>query len=278
MNRIVAVLFILIYTTGNTTVASGNEQITLSQKEAMRIAKAQESFAKELRNVLGARADMILMDARLHLTGHLLTKKTPRDIKEIMVTYRNNVLHSRSVEQGIAIAAAFQKDLNRARKNYGIDPYVIVSILRVETTFGTTLGTDSVVSSLYTLYVMREERRRFAFTELIHFIAVSEREGIDPFEIKGSWAGAFGLPQFIPSSYRAYAVDGDGDGKVDLFSFPDAIASVANYLSRHRWEKDNRQALLRYNDWGFYADLVVEYAARVRLLYAKTFQKDFPLT
>lgn len=269
-----ALLFVLI---GSSSVF-GDDGVRASQREAMRIAKAHELFAKELRKTLGERADAILTDPRLTLTDHLLTKKTPRDIKEIVAIYRNNVLRSESVEDGIAIAAAFQKDLIRARKNYGVDPYTIVSILRVETTFGTTLGAESIVNSLYTLYVMREDRRKFAFTELIHFIAIADREGRDPFEVKGSWAGAFGLPQFIPSSYRAYAVDGDGDGKVDLFGFPDAIASVANYLSRHGWKHDQRRAILRYNNWGFYADLVTEYALRVRSLYAQTFQKDLPLT
>ncbi len=277
MKKLSAVLCILVYTMCASTALFAGEIIPISQKEAMRIAKAQESFAKELKRALGERADAILTDSRLTLTDHLLTKKTPRDVKEIMATYRNNVLHSESVENGISIAAAFQKDLTHARKTYGVDPYVIVSILRVETTFGTTLGTDPIVNSLYTLYVVREDRRKFAFTELIHFIAIADREGMDPFEVKGSWAGAFGIPQFIPSSYRAYAVDGDGDGKVNLFEFPDAIASIANYLSRHGWRHDNRRSILRYNNWGFYADLVTEYAARVRLLYAKTFNKEFPL-
>lgn len=274
----IAVLCILAYTMCMSTDVFGDDHIALSQKEAMRMAKAHESFGKELKNALGARADAILTDPRLALTEHPLIKKTPRDVSEIIAVYRKNVLAAESVGNGISIAAAFRDDLTKARKTYGVDPYVIVSILRVETTFGTTLGTESIVNSLYTLYVMREDRRKFAFTELVHFIAIADREGNDPFEVKGSWAGAFGLPQFIPSSYRAYAVDGDGDGKVNLFEFPDAIASVANYLSRHGWVRDNRHAILRYNNWGMYADLVMEYASRVRLLYARTLQKEFPLT
>lgn len=278
MTKTLAVLCILMSLLCAVPFALGAPGATLSQGEATQIAKAHNMFAKELRKALGARADTILMDPRLALTDELLTKKTPRDIAEIIATYRANVLNGESVENGIAIATAYREDFMRARKVYGVDPYVVVSILRVETAFGTVLGTDPIINSLYTLYVTREGRRKFALTELIHCVIIAEREGIDPFGINGSWAGAFGLPQFIPSSYRAYAVDGDGDGKVNLFEFPDAIASVANYLSRHQWKNNNRQALLRYNNWGFYADLVTEYAARVRLQYARMFQKDLPLT
>jgi len=98
-------------------------------------------------------------------------------------------------------------------------------------------------------------------------MVLSKAGGFDPLSIKGSWAGAFGLCQFVPSSYLHYAVDGNGDGRVDLFNVVDALASVANYLKRSGWEKENQEkkkkAIYAYNHCDNYVKAVLAYATAV---------------
>jgi membrane-bound lytic murein transglycosylase B len=126
--------------------------------------------------------------------------------------------------------------LKRARETYGVPEQFIVSIIGVETIYGRRMGSFRVVDALYTLGFEMPERAKFFRGELEQFLLLARDNGFDPLSIKGSFAGAMGLPQFIPTSYRKYAVDFDGDGKVDLWeSKADTIGSVANYLKQFGW-------------------------------------------
>lgn len=114
---------------------------------------------------------------------------------------------------------------------------VLVAIVGVETNYGLNTGSYRVIDALATLGFYYPKRSRFFSGELASFLRLVEEEGLPATEIKGSYAGAMGVGQFIPSSYRAYAVDFDGSGRRDLWrSLPDALGSVANYLSTHGWE------------------------------------------
>ena len=117
-----------------------------------------------------------------------------------------------------------------------VDPATVAAIVGVETYFGRIVGERSVLRSLATLGFDYPPRADFFRAELGEYLALALDEGWDLADVTGSYAGAMGLPQFIPSSYRAYAVDGDGDGRIDLFgSVPDVVASVDAYLERHGW-------------------------------------------
>lgn len=127
--------------------------------------------------------------------------------------------------------------LERAEREYGVAPEIIVAIIGVETRYGGNTGKYRVLDSLSTLAFGYPKRAKFFRKQLEEFLLLGREEGIDVLEAKGSYAGAMGMPQFIPSSYRAYAVDFDGDGKRDLLhSTADAIGSVANYFRRHGWK------------------------------------------
>ena len=129
--------------------------------------------------------------------------------------------------------------LERAEKEFGIPKEVITAILGVETDYGSIMGNYRVIDSLTTLGFDDPRRSKFFKSELIQFFILTRENNLDILNIKGSYAGAMGYGQFISSSYRAYAVDFDNDGYVDLFnSLEDAIGSTANYLKRHGWKKE----------------------------------------
>jgi len=127
--------------------------------------------------------------------------------------------------------------LARAEKEHGVPASVITAIIGVETFYGRITGKYSVLESVATLAFDYPPRSKFFKQELTEFLVLSHAEGWDMTQIKGSYAGAMGWPQFISSSYRNYAVDFDGDGQRDLLnSTEDAIGSVANYLKVHGWK------------------------------------------
>lgn len=159
--------------------------------------------------------------------------------------------------------------LKSIEASYGVPREVLVAIFRVETNLGRNLGQYRVFNSLLTLTVMVNRRSVWAGQELIDFLTLCKNNQTNPFSIKGSSTGAFGLCQFVPSSYLAYGTDGNGDGMVDLFEFSDAMASTANYLRSHGWhnQKTEKQfrAILAYNRCENYVKAVLAYSKHVKL-------------
>lgn len=153
--------------------------------------------------------------------------------------YRPIFIKQKRIDLGRQFVNEHSALLARASETYGVPVNVIAAIIGVETFYGRITGKYGVVESLATLAFDYPPRAKFFRSELSEFLVLSEAEGWDAGSVKGSYAGAMGLPQFISSSYRQYAVDFDGDGKRDLFgSSADGIGSVANYLARHGWVKD----------------------------------------
>lgn len=128
--------------------------------------------------------------------------------------------------------------LDAAADKYGIEPEVVAAILGMETRFGRYKGKDRVLDSLFTLATGYPKRADFFRRELGEFLLMCREERLNPTDVLGSYAGAFGATQFIPSSYRGYAVDADKDGRRDVWNTPaDIVGSVANYFSRHGWQR-----------------------------------------
>ena len=153
--------------------------------------------------------------------------------------YRAIFLDQKRINNGIKFWRTHQATLARAERSYGVPAAVIVAIIGVETRYGRITGRDPVLEALATLAFNYPRRAKFFRSELKHYLLLTREERIDPLSLQGSYAGAMGLAQFMPSSYRAYAVDFDNDGRRDLWHNPvDAIGSVAHYLSAHRWQAD----------------------------------------
>ncbi|HMM45695.1 MAG TPA: lytic murein transglycosylase B [Candidatus Macondimonas sp.] len=151
--------------------------------------------------------------------------------------YRALFLTPARIDGGVAFWQAHQTLLSEAEARYDVPAEIIVAIIGVETQFGRNLGRYRVLDALATLGFGYPKRGAFFLGELEHFIRLTREEQLDPRQTLGSYAGAMGMGQFIPSSYRAYAVDFDGDGQRNLWQPADAIGSVANYFARHGWKK-----------------------------------------
>jgi membrane-bound lytic murein transglycosylase B len=150
--------------------------------------------------------------------------------------YRPIFITDARIARGVDFWRQHEVALARAEQEYGVPASVIVSIIGVETFFGRNTGNYRVIDALSTLAFDYPARADFFRKELREFLLMSREEQLDPLTIKGSYAGAMGLPQFMPSSFRAYAVDFDGDGHINIWNDPDdAIGSVASYFQRHGW-------------------------------------------
>jgi membrane-bound lytic murein transglycosylase B len=151
--------------------------------------------------------------------------------------YRLRFLTRSSIRNGGKFLGRYSEIFRQAEIRFGIPPEIIVAIIGVETRYGKVTGRHRVLDSLATLALEYPRRSSYFLNELKTFLTLSADGILDPLEAKGSYAGALGIPQFMPSSYQHYAIDFDGDGRSDLISSAaDAIGSVAHYLNTHGWQ------------------------------------------
>ncbi|MBK5965780.1 lytic murein transglycosylase B [Thiocystis minor] len=149
--------------------------------------------------------------------------------------YRAKFLTEDTIANGAAFWRRHESALARAESRYGVPPEYVVAIIGVETRFGGFVGKTRIIDALATLAFAYPRRADYFAGELESFLIMTRDEGISPFQPRGSFAGAMGLGQFMPSSFHQYAVDFTGDGHRDLWNPEDAIGSVANYFKGHGW-------------------------------------------
>ena len=156
--------------------------------------------------------------------------------------YRQIFLTDKRINEGIDFWIENRELIASASKKYGVDEEFIVAIIGVETFYGRITGSYRIIDALVTLGFyypqdLSSDRSEFFSSEMMHFIKLANEENLPAGDITGSYAGAMGMGQFMPSSYREYAIDFDEDGNRDLWrSTPDVVGSVANYLHRHGWQ------------------------------------------
>ncbi|RTL47006.1 MAG: lytic murein transglycosylase B [Burkholderiales bacterium] len=180
--------------------------------------------------------------------------------------YRDRFIEPRRLEAGVAFWAEHADALARAESRYGVPAEIIVGIIGVETFYGRMTGGFKALDALATLafdfpteHPRAAERQAFFRHELAEFLKLCRENGLDPAEVRGSYAGALGWPQFMPGSWRQHAVDFDGDGRIDLMASPvDAIGSVAHYLSEYGWKPGQTTH--------YHIQLPTDVRARARLL------------
>jgi len=155
--------------------------------------------------------------------------------------YRDLFINQARIDKGIEFWKENEATLNAAYKKYGVPPEITVALIGVETHYGTRMGDRRVLDSLVTLTADYPRRSAFFGSELRTFLNTARKEKIAPDSVMGSFAGAIGIPQFMPTSYEAYSVDFNNNGRRDLVNeMEDAIGSVANYLSVHGWKRSQK--------------------------------------
>lgn len=167
------------------------------------------------------------------------TMQRPAEASLAWWEYRARFLTDERIDGGVRIWNEHRADLERIATETGVAPQYLVAITGVETFYGRITGSYRVLDSLATLAFDYPRRAEYFQRELTQFLLLTREENVDPRSLKGSYAGAMGIAQFMPSSYRAYAADGTGDGTRDLWNWnADVFASIANYFVKHGWKRD----------------------------------------
>ncbi len=159
--------------------------------------------------------------------------------------YRDTIVTEKRVKEGVQFWEQHNALLKKAEKQFGVPAEIIVALLGIETSYGQITGKYPVLQALATLAFDYPRRAAFFRGELEHFLLLANEGALDPLSARGSFAGAMGIPQFMPSSYKRYAVDFSGTGKRDLLhDIADVIGSVANYMKANGWKKHEKIARL----------------------------------
>lgn len=199
----------------------------------------QHGFSRSYMNGLFSKVDR--QDGVLEILNRPSRKGPAR--KGSWTRYRNIFMTEKRMREGAEFMTTYRKELNRAYQQYGVPPEYITAIIGVETYYGGNIGKIPVLDALATIAFDYPRRSKYFTKELEQFLLMTREEGFDPKSPVGSYAGAMGLGQFMPSSFRRYAVDFDGNGRRDLWNTVDAIGSVANYFSAHGWQKGGEVAV-----------------------------------
>ncbi len=260
----------------------------------------------ELLSAHSLRADSVFLPLKLALVKSGFDKKVVEELyaspyvrflpgliktcavyKESKLNYKH-FLEKKYVEMGKNYLARHIDVLTLAEKRYGVSKEVITAIIGVESHYGRFSGRYRVFNVLSTLALPAFERNfarefhltpsqilhlkrksKWAYSQLKAFIIYTQKGGLDPFSIRGSVFGAFGVCQFVPSSVLKYGCDGNQDGRIDLFEPADAIMSIANYLAQHGWSKatstqGKQQVLMSYNASPYYVHTVLQLAILIK--------------
>lgn len=197
-------------------------------------------FARDLEQRHGFHADELISQfaqTRPNATVLKLIKPPASPLQRSWERYRPRFLNDRRIDGGVRFWQENGGQLAKASALYGAPEEIIVAIIGVETEYGRNMGGFRVFEALATLAFKYPPRAEFFRTELEQFLLLARENNLDPLAVKGSFAGAIGIPQFMPGSQRRYAVDFDGDQRIDLgHSVDDAIGSVGRFLEQHGWQ------------------------------------------
>ncbi len=251
MIRTFVVTTFLIAATALPTGAEAKKPSKQSVAAQGSTAYAQRADALQFADDVAARRDLdpswvrqAIAQARLLPVAQRLVLPPPKGQAKNWQAYRARFVEPVRIRAGVRFWNDNADALARAEQEFGVPQEIIIGILGVETIYGQQMGNFRVLDALATLafdfpsaHPRAAERQAFFQRELEQFLSLMHRTGTDPGQYRGSFAGAMGLPQFMPSSWGRYAIDFDGDGHVDLFNSPaDAIGSVANYFVGHGWK------------------------------------------
>jgi membrane-bound lytic murein transglycosylase B len=204
------------------------------------IARARSAFAERMAKDHGFDRDALTSVLESAVIDQKIIDAISRPAERVVPwhEYRNIFVTDKRIAAGVQFWQENADAVQRITADYGIAPEMVVGIIGVETFFGQIVGRYRVIDALSTLAFAYPPRAKFFTSELESFLLLAREEGVDAREPLGSYAGAMGRGQFIPSSFRAYAVDANGDGRRDIWTdWEDVIGSVANYFEKHGWRE-----------------------------------------
>jgi membrane-bound lytic murein transglycosylase B len=230
---------------------------------AAREVTVRERVLARLQNgpVPAAFVDAAFADARLAIDPDVIPRTSKPGEALPYDQYRKIFMTEARIAAGAKFYGDKQALVDAAAAAKSMDPFLLVALVGVETFYGTGTGKHVVFNALYTAADRIPARRNFADRELAEFLTLCHKDGYDVFSIKGSYAGAFGFGQFIPSTFNNYALDADGDGRREYDDWPDVLASIASYLSRNGYSRDpagTYRAIFAYNHSDNYVRVVLE--------------------
>ncbi|MFI3186719.1 MAG: lytic murein transglycosylase [Methylococcaceae bacterium] len=198
----------------------------------------EHRFTESYLNSLFSNAQRLDYVIRLENPPPYLGPKSTHPSPGSWTRYRNKFITEAHINNGVAFWSSNADAIQKASLLYHVDPEYIVAIIGVETYFGRNIGKTRILDALTTLAFDTQRRAKYFTAELESFLLLTREEGYEPLKPVGSWAGAMGLGQFMPSSFRNLAVDFNNDGHRDLWDQQDAIGSVAHYFSRSGWQNN----------------------------------------
>ena len=203
-------------------------------------------FIDEMVSKYGYQRDELvqIFERAQHLPAVINAMSLPSTAKP-WIEYRANFLDDKRIKEGLKFWQQHQQTLSWAEWEYGVPQEIMVAIIGVETMYGRNAGRHNTLDALTTLAFDYPRRAVFFRSELEHYLELAREQEWDIFKVKSSYAGALGIPQFMPSSYLNYAEDYNNDNQIDLLNDPvDAIGSVGNYFKRHGWQSGEPVAVL----------------------------------
>ena len=248
---------------------NNNEPLAVDQEKFITRMVNKHGFNREqLREVLS-------QTNKLDWVINLMDKQAPSSGPSTgpngaWIRYKNKFITPSNLPRGVEFWNNYKKELQQAYNQYGVPPEIIVGIIGVETGWGRVMGKTKIIDALSTLAFYYPRRAQYFTDELEHFLIMCRDESVDPFDLSGSFAGAMGYGQFMPSAFRNHAVDFNNDGHIDLWDPVDAIGSVANYFKAHGWQRGKKVAVIADGqalslDTGFSTKYTVETLARAGL-------------
>jgi membrane-bound lytic murein transglycosylase B len=211
---------------------------SLPMQKFIRHMVFDHSFSESYLNGLFSKAKRLDYVIRLENASQYHGPKSAHPKAGGWTRYRQQFITEAHIRNGVAFWSSNADAIQKASVTYGVDPEYIVAIIGVETYFGRNVGKTHIFDALTTLAFDTQRRANFFTIELENFLLMTREEGYEPLKPVGSWAGAMGLGQFMPSSFRTLAVDFNNDGHRNLWDQNDAIGSVAHYFSYNGWQKN----------------------------------------
>ena len=220
------------------------------QQPTMNTNGELQDFMRQMQETHGFSAEWLaaaFTDQRPDARVIKIMAPAPAQLTPNWTAYRARFVNQRRISRGVNFWADNAATLEKAARQYGVPAEIMVAIIGVETEYGRNMGSFSVLNALATLGFYGERRREFFQSELEQYLLLARDNQLDLNNTRGSFAGAMGIPQFMPSSQRRWGVDYDGDGRLDLaHSATDAIGSVGNFLKSHGWSSGD-QAVIAVN-------------------------------